>query len=62
MKDMLKALSARLKEPSTYAGAGIVATSLLPLVGVPLVIAAKIAAALGGVAMIVKDPGAPDAK
>lgn len=52
-------LRRRLKEPSTWAGLAAIAGALLPIVGVPVATVAAIASALGGVAVIVRDPGTP---
>ncbi len=49
----------RLREPSTWAGLAAIAAALLPVVGVPVATVAAVASALGGVAVIVRDPGQP---
>lgn len=48
-----------LKEPSTWAGLAAIAGALLPVIGVPLAVTTGIVGALGGVAVVVRDPGTP---
>lgn len=55
----MKYLRQRLREPSTWAGIAAICGALLPIVGVPVATVAAIASALGGVAVIVRDPGTP---
>lgn len=49
----------RLREPSTWAGVAIVAGAVLPVLGVAMGTTTAVVTALGGVAMLVKDPGTP---
>jgi hypothetical protein len=55
----MKTILRRFKEPSTWAGLGVIAGAVLPVVGVPVATVAAIVSALGGVAVIVRDPGSP---
>lgn len=52
----MKAILRRLREPSTWAGLGVIAGAVLPLVGVPVATVTAVVSALGGVAVIVRDP------
>ncbi len=47
----------RLKEPSTWAGIATIVAVLLPPLGVAAATTAAVVTALGGVAVLVKDPG-----
>lgn len=49
----------RFKEASTWAGLAAIAAAVLPVVGVPAALATAIVSALGGVAVLVRDPGTP---